>query len=382
MTGFYFHIPFCDKKCTYCDFYSIESKGLMGRFVDTLVHEMTLRADAQPTSDFTVFFGGGTPSLLAPTQLERILSNIAHLDDAVEVTMECNPGTVTLENLKAYRSLGIDRLSFGVQSFVQEELDFLTRIHTADEAREAMRLARAAGFENVNMDLMFAMPVQTRESLQFNIHEMLKLAPDHISAYSLTYEPGTPLYTQKTKGLIAPHNEEVDADMYAIVIDRLTAAGYEQYEVSNFAKPGHRCAHNLVYWHGEDHLSVGPSAHGLVGGRRYWNHRSLTSWTQKVEANELPEANDERIDEQKRMMELAFLTIRADGMPMEQFRSEFDIDLRSALQPDLQYWSEAGMVEERDGVLRLTSKGYVVCDEITIKVESLLDAYSLSDHRP
>ena len=353
----------------------------MDRFVETVIHEIQLRASSstlRPPS--SIFFGGGTPSLLQPQQLKRILAEIPGADVAVEVTMECNPGTVTVEKLQGYRAAGVNRLSFGVQSFVQEELDFLTRIHSADESREAMTLAREAGFNNVNMDLMFALPPQTLESLKFSIDALLQLEPDHISAYSLTYEQGTPLYAQKVKGLVKPHEEEYDADMYAMVIDLLSAAGYSQYEVSNFAREAKQCQHNLVYWHGEDYMAVGPSAHGLIRGRRYWNHRSLTAWTEKVDAGELPEANSEIIDSQRRLTELAFLTIRADGMPIDQFKRELNVDLLTALKPDIDYWIEAGMVVVRGDRICLTAKGYQVCDEITIKVEALLDAHSFSDH--
>ena len=392
MLGYYLHIPFCDKKCTYCDFYSIESKGLMERFVGSLCNEISLRGMGNgewgmsevnqtpgtrhqaPIS--SIFFGGGTPSLLSPDQLRTILEAVRStvtLADDCEITMECNPGTITLENLIGYREAGINRLSFGVQSFVEEELRFLTRIHSADEADDAMRLAREAGFNNVNMDLMFALPPQTMESLSYNIDRMLALDPDHISAYSLVYEPGTPLHAQKLKGAVQPHPEELDADMYTMVMERLGAAGYEQYEVSNFAKPGRRCRHNLTYWHGEDYIAVGPSAHGLVDGLRYWNHRSLTAWTEKVEAGELPHANTETLGTDERLTELAFLTLRADGMPIDQFTKEFGIDLRSALQPDLGYWMDDGMVIEDNGRLRLTPKGYQVCDLITVKVEERLN---------
>jgi len=384
MLGYYLHIPFCDKKCTYCDFYSIESKGLVERFVTSLCAEIELRATShenQPRGTrrqapvSSVFFGGGTPSLLTPEQLSTILETVRStvvLASDCEITMECNPGTVTLENLIGYRNAGVNRLSFGVQSFVEDELRFLTRIHSADEADDAMRLAREAGFDNVNMDLMFALPPQTMETLAYNIDRMLALGPDHISAYSLVYEPGTPLHAQKVKGAVQPHPEELDADMYTMVIDRLTSAGYEQYEVSNFARPGHQCRHNLTYWHGEDYIAVGPSAHGLMHGTRYWNHRSLTAWTQKVDAGELPHANTETLGAAERLTELAFLTLRADGMPIAQFQSDFGIDLRSALQPDLGYWMDEGMIVERDGKLRLTALGYQVCDEITVRVTDRL----------
>ncbi len=379
--GYYVHIPFCEKKCTYCDFYSIESTGLIDRFLAALKREIAMRGGTgapgraptpwrAPTAR-TIFFGGGTPSLLTPAQLADLLDTIRHhvdLADDCEITMECNPGTITLEKLEGYRAAGVNRLSFGVQSFIEEELRFLTRIHTAEQADEAMALARAAGFTNVNMDLMFALPPQTIDTLAYSLSRLLALQPDHISAYSLIFEPGTPLNAQKIKGLVVPHEEELDADMYAYVMRTLREAGYEQYEVSNFAKPGHRCRHNLTYWHGEDYVGVGPSAHGLLNGVRYWNHRSLTSWLQHVDAGELPEANSEELTREDRITELAFLTLRADGMPLRQFYHEFGIDLRTRLQPDLELWIREGLIEDTGTHLKLTERGYQVCDSLTVEI--------------
>ncbi|MBI2793719.1 MAG: radical SAM family heme chaperone HemW [Ignavibacteria bacterium] len=370
MTGYYVHIPFCEKKCSYCDFYSIESLDLVEAFVNTLIDEIRLRTSS--TKPDTIFFGGGTPSLLSPRQLERIIGEIPNFDNAYEVTLECNPGTVSLDKLIAYRSLGVNRLSFGVQSFVESELRFLTRIHTADEASQAMNLARSAGFTNVNVDLMFALPNQTVDTLQYSIDRALALEPDHISAYSLIYEPGTPLYKQLMKGEVSKQNEEVDAGMYAYIIDRLQRAGYCQYEVSNFAKADKQCKHNLVYWHGNDYLAVGPSAHGLVNRTRYWNHRSLATWTQKIRDGQLPQANEEALGRDERLTELLFLTLRADGIPANKISRDFNLDIREILQPDLSYWISEGMIVDSNGVLRLTSNGYAVCDEITVKMLSKL----------
>lgn len=380
MLGFYLHIPFCDKKCTYCDFYSIESKGLVDRFVATLHQEIDITPmDERPLT--SIFFGGGTPSLLSPQQIEGILR---HLDERYalstdcEITMEANPGTVSLQTLSGYRAAGITRLSFGVQSFVEEELRFLTRIHSASDADDAMRLARAAGFTNVNLDLMFALPPQTVASLSYSLDRALSLDPDHVSAYSLIFEPGTPLHAQLLKGAVHPQNEELDAEMYATVMDRMLSAGYRQYEVSNYARPGRECRHNQTYWHGEDYLAVGPSAHGLHHRRRYWNHRSLTAWTERIESGTAAYANTETLTTEQRIIEVAFLTLRSEGLPLDQFLREFGVDLRTALQPDLGYWTDDGLVEEREGRLCLTQRGYQMCDPITVRVTELIERHTTS----
>lgn len=382
MTGMYVHVPFCEKKCSYCDFYSLESTQHIDRFVDTVVAELNLRAAGPHAKEpiTSIFFGGGTPSLLQPSQLAAILDTItSHWSIAsdAEITMECNPGTVTLDNLRGYASSGVNRLSFGVQSFIAEELAFLQRIHTADEAVEAMDLARSAGFSNVNMDLMFALPPQTLESLATSLERMIALQPDHISAYSLIYEHGTPLYAQLKKGLVQPLPDDMDAEMYATVIRTLTAAGYHQYEVSNFSRPGKRCQHNLTYWHAQPYWAVGPSAHGYVNNTRYWNIRSLTAWTQQVHRGELPQANSELLEEKERLSERVFLSLRADGLDIEALRREFRVDVRVALQPDLTWWMEAHMMYDSGTHLSLTSEGYRVCDDITLKAIASIEKWSV-----
>lgn len=373
MFGFYLHIPFCDKKCTYCDFYSIESTGLIDRFVETLLAEIALLpGDDRPLT--SIFFGGGTPSLLQPEQIQLILQTVQQkytVASSCEITMESNPGTVTLASLEGYRAAGVNRLSVGVQSFVAEELSFLTRIHSASDAQQAIQLARRAGFENINLDLMFALPGQTLESLTISLDHALELKTDHISAYSLIFEPGTPLHAQLLKGAVAPQAEERDAEMYALVMDRLTQSGYEQYEVSNYARRSSknlRCQHNLTYWHGHDYLAAGPSAHGLRRGVRTWNHRSLTAWTERIAAGTFGYANTETLTAEQRRTELAFTTLRADGLPVDRFRTEFGVDVRAALQPHLGYWIDDGLIEDRGSVLRLTQKGYQLCDSMTLTV--------------
>jgi oxygen-independent coproporphyrinogen-3 oxidase len=374
--GLYLHIPFCQKKCSYCDFYSIESTEHIDRFVEMLQKEIRLRADLYDGRPFTsVFFGGGTPSLLRPEDMRQItglLREVFAFAEDAEWTMECNPGTVTLERLQEYRRTGINRLSFGVQSFQASELAFLDRIHDAEQAVEAMRLARAAGFDNVNMDLMFAVPGQTIETLADNLRRMVELQPDHISAYSLIYEQGTPLYADLLKGRVKPLPEETDVEMYNLVITTLRNHGYEQYEVSNFARHGRRCRHNLTYWHGEPYLAVGPSAHGFTGSTRYWNYRSLTAWTEHVMKGALPEANHEELSESDLLTEHVFLHLRADGLRPADTLDRFGMDVRAALAPDLGYWIEAGFISDDGQLLSLTAEGYRVCDEISSKAAARL----------
>ena len=284
MPGLYLHIPFCEKKCVYCDFYSIEKTSLMDDFLDALCDEMNIAVThIAPREDFSsVFLGGGTPSLMTPIQLEKVLTtlhqNYAVMPDA-EITMECNPGTVHIEKLRGYKALGINRLSFGVQSFHADELAFLHRIHTADETRDGIRMAQKAGFDNINIDLMFALPMHTKERLAYTLRETIALEPKHISAYSLIYEEGTPLFTQLQHHEVTPIDEALDAELFLFTSEFLSANGYVQYEVSNFAKRRagggtatedelYACRHNLNYWHCGEYLSFGPSAHSFWRGER------------------------------------------------------------------------------------------------------------------
>jgi len=352
----------------------------MQPFVATLRREIALRgATASPDPIESIFFGGGTPSLLSAEQISLLLADLHsrwNVLPTAEVSMECNPGTVTEDSLAGYRAAGVNRLSFGVQSFHAHELAFLQRIHSADDARAAMALARNAGFDNVNMDVMFALPGQTCTSFAETLDSLLALSPDHVSAYSLIFEHGTPLYAQLKKGLVQQQSEEVDAEMYALAIERLTGEGYVQYEVSNFAKPGKKCRHNLAYWHAKPHWSFGPSAHGMAYGVRTFNVRSLTAWTNAVESGSLPHATVERLSLAQQCEEYLFLHLRADGIPIQDVRAQFEVDILSLLRPHLDYWIEGGLVSLENNVLALTGEGYRVCDEITVHVLDKLD-YSM-----
>ncbi|MBK9247698.1 MAG: radical SAM family heme chaperone HemW [Ignavibacteria bacterium] len=376
MFGLYVHIPFCEKKCIYCDFYSIERTDQIAEFVTTLCREIELRAAVNqhiPTAS-SVFFGGGTPSLLSPIQLSQIIETIKvhfliHPD--AEWTMECNPGTITQQSLASYKSLGINRLSFGVQSFHESELAFLHRIHTPDEARDAVSMARNAGFDSVSLDLMFALPNQTMESWQSTLETAIGLGPDHISAYSLIFEEGTPLYTMLQRGRVERTGEEQDADMYEYAIKRLAMAGYDQYEVSNFAQSGSECLHNVTYWSGDEYIAFGPSAHGFLNGSRYWNFRSLARYTDDVKQGNLPLANSEKLTDIERMFERAFLELRAKGIRIKEFAEDFGIDILSAIG-ELALWEKEGLLVISDRIT-LTATGYQVCDELSLRAIAALE---------
>lgn len=374
MTGIYIHVPFCSRKCSYCDFYSVEQLDMIESWVQSLKIEIAHRRVQQGALSAparSVFFGGGTPSLLTPLQLASIAVSVReHFDVAADAewTMECNPGTVSLSSLTEYRNAGINRLSFGVQSLNATELVFLDRIHSSHQALDAMSLARDAGFTNVNVDIMFALPGQSVESLRNTLDVMLATQPEHISAYALIFEPGTPLYARMQKGLVSPAPADVDAGMYSMIIDRLRSAGYEQYEVSNFARQGFRCQHNLLYWHAGEYVAFGPGAHGYSKGRRYFNHRSLRAWTEAIKQGLLPEAGSETPTARQLMEEYAFLHLRADGMDLDVLRNNFGVHVADSLTDLIQTWQGAGFVSCDGTVVTLTAAGYALCDELTVQL--------------
>ena len=396
MSSLYLHIPFCEHKCIYCDFYSVAPNGnkekssarlrraqssrsversdepfdsLVDRFLVALRTEIELRhADGRYDAEYsTIFFGGGTPSLLPPSNVGEIL-DLLHAKFRVrsdaEITLETNPGTVTLKTLRELRKVGVNRISMGIQSFHDDDLKFLSRIHTAEQAKSCVRDAFRAGFENVSFDLIFSLPSQSLERWESNLQQAVALEPSHISCYSLIVEPDTPLYKMVESKQISPLPENVDAKMYETTIAFLRTHGYEQYEVSNFARPGFKSRHNLSYWNHDQYLGFGPSAHSFWDGRRFWNIANIVNYTEFLNRGQLPEAGGEELTEEQLLEEEIFLGLRSEGIDLKKFRRLYRKDLlesastrvRDFLQDDL-------LVLDRER-LRLTSKGYLLCDEI------------------
>lgn len=373
--GIYVHIPFCEKKCFYCDFYSLENHSQRGAFIDAIVKEIRLFSESHPRYEAdTIFFGGGTPSLLTPAELERILNPIHDAFDVgsdAEFTMECNPGTIDTAFLSEYRALGANRLSFGVQSFFEDELQFLQRIHTADEAVKAVELARRLGYRNVNVDLIYALPGQTRERLLTNLDKAVSLGTDHISAYSLIVEPGTPLYAAVGKGEITPAPESIEAGMYGTVMGFMETHGYSHYEISNYAKPGFECRHNLKYWNAEEYAGFGPSAHSYIAGQRWWNVSSLTGYIAELESGKMPISAKESLTPTQMLDEFVLLHLRQGVLDMDTLRDRFGIALDAAFISDM---LDSGYCEISGKSLHLTKRGFRVSDGIA---ETLLARHSL-----
>ncbi|HMD13711.1 MAG TPA: radical SAM family heme chaperone HemW, partial [Bacteroidota bacterium] len=320
MSGLYIHIPFCEHKCIYCDFYSIESLDAKNDFLQALRSEIDMYASTFPNERFeTIFFGGGTPSLLAPEEIAGLLRHLADtftVQPDAEVTLETNPGTVDQKKLEGFRNAGINRLSFGVQSFFDNDLKFLTRIHSADQARQAVRFARKAGFGNINLDLIFALPNQTMSRWEQNLHFVLELEPQHISAYSLIVERGTPLFRMVEAKIVSPQPVETEAAMYEITMKNLHDAGFEHYEVSNYAQPGFRSRHNCTYWDHSHYVGFGPSAHSFVRGKRWWNVSNIRTYCEKLEQNRNPVSGSELLTPSQLYDEAIMLGLRSNGIDL------------------------------------------------------------------
>jgi oxygen-independent coproporphyrinogen III oxidase len=383
VASLYLHIPFCEHKCIYCDFYSIApGEGLVrselptGRFLEALKKEIELRAaSSNPEISYeTIFFGGGTPSLLASRELGGIMQQLSghfSISPNAEITVETNPGTVNRQKLQEFRSLGINRLSIGVQSFHDDDLQFLTRIHSSEVAKTCVQDAFASGFENVSLDLIFSLPSQTTERWISNLDQAMDLNPTHISCYSLIVESNTPLFRMVESKQVSLLSAETDAELYEITIAYLTGRGYAQYEVSNFAKPGFTSRHNKSYWDHSDYLGFGPSAHSFMikgqhtgGPERSWNVANLSDYCAILERGQLPVIGMEHLAVHQLVEEEIFLGLRSEGIDLARYREMFGKDLVMENKLKVRDLLEASLAVVENGKLRLTAKGYPLCDEI------------------
>lgn len=380
-TGIYIHYPFCVRKCFYCDFYSVTDTSLEVKYLEYLAKEMDIffnKYKVLPDVP-TLFIGGGTPSLMAPGQLAGVLAHLRQyvlLLPGAEITVECNPGTNIAHYLQEYRQLGVNRLSVGVQSFNDDELTFLHRIHNSAGAVQTIEAAREAGFDNVSIDLIFSLPGQTEEKLKQSLDRALETGVDHISAYSLIYEEGTPLYESWSKGQVEKNEDEPEAALYLFLIEELRRRGYEQYEVSNFARQGRKCIHNINYWRAAPYISFGPSAHSYLDGRRFANVKNIHEYFTIIDREELPVNFEETLGKHEMMTERVFLSLRSEGLNVDQFHREFGVNPQVTCSVEIEELIGLGMMQNEAGTLRLLPRGYAVCDEICLrligKIEKLL----------
>ncbi len=371
----YVHTPFCPSKCGYCDFNSYSMRGeIMERTTRAIVSEVE-RSQWRGRPAKTIFFGGGTPTFLAEEQLLRIFRSVVRIHpplDDCEITSESNPGTADAAKYKAMRRAGFNRLSLGAQSFLDDDLIRLERVHKAVEIGQAVKLAREAGFDNVNLDLMFALPHQNMAGWRRNLDRALELQPEHLSLYCLTIEPNTAFYKKHLRGQLQLPDDEAQVAMYEECLDRLAIEGFGQYEISNFARPGLECRHNLCYWHGEEYAGYGPGAVGCVASGlgdqgagswdpcRYTNIKHPERYCGAIESGEPVAFESETLDQATRRTEKIMLGLRLNsGLPVEGL----------ALDPvALGHVEERGWVERDSGTVRLTRSGRHFCSEVALEL--------------
>jgi putative oxygen-independent coproporphyrinogen III oxidase len=376
-TGVYIHIPFCQRKCRYCDFYSVADLQRIPDYLEALHKEMALAAMADTKAD-TLYIGGGTPSLLSPRQVGQIVDWTAqyfNLEAGAEMTLEVNPATATARDLQDYAAFGFNRISIGVQSFSDQNLSFLGRLHTADQALAAIKAAQASGFSNIGLDLIYGLPDQTPGAWKADLMQALRLKPKHLACYMLSYEPHTPLHAERQAGRIVPLSERRTADLFRMTHDFLGAAGYEHYEISNFAQGSRwRSLHNQKYWNFLPYTGLGPSAHSCRIPRRWWNHRTLDSYLDALRHGRPPVADQEQLTEEQRMIEALYLGLRqADGIDLKIFLLDFEVDFRLYFGKALDRFAAEGWIELNAHRCRLTIEGMLFLDRIVDELVELIN---------
>lgn len=363
----YVHVPFCRHRCGYCNFTLIAGRDdLIERYLNALERELAQLGE--PRAVDTLFLGGGTPTHLAPGQLARLLELVRHWfppSPGYEFSVEANPADVDDDRTAVLAAGGVTRLSLGAQSFQEGKLRLLERDHNAAIIRAAAARARATGFQ-LSLDLIFGTPEETLEAWGRDLEAALELQPDHLSTYGLTIEQGTTFFGRRNRGELTPADEERERELYLATIERLTAAGFEHYEVSNFARPGKRCRHNEVYWAARGYFAAGPGAARYVNGIRATNHRSTTTWLARIERGESPVAESETLPPPQRAREALVLGLRrlSDGVECAAFAAEFGFDPQDLGGAELQRLIDSGAIDDRAGRLRLTREGLLIADWI------------------
>lgn len=372
-TGLYIHIPFCVQKCLYCDFPSFGGQELIyERYTEALCGEIKAKSQlAKGWQIKTVFFGGGTPTVLSAEQMKRIIDTVyacyAVKVDA-EITTEANPGTLSLEKCVALRQMGFNRLSMGVQAWQDELLERLGRIHTRQQFLKNFANARAAGFDNINVDLMFALPEQTLGQWEETLSEITALQPEHISAYSLIIEEGTPFYDLYEKEVYQQTDEELDRAMYHTAVQILAEEGYHRYEISNFAKDGKESQHNRIYWQDEAYRGFGLGAHSYWAGKRFHNPYDLHTYMEQAERGSVEAEDVEELSLADQYGEFMFMGLRlTEGIEKKRFAQRFGMEMEDVYGTEIEKCKAEGLLEEVNGWLRLTERGLDVSNRVFLE---------------
>lgn len=367
----YIHIPFCEHICHYCDFNKMFLKGQpVDEYLQLLKAEMELAlAQSQCEKLSTIYVGGGTPTSLNEKQLTFFTESIADVlpfdREDVEFTFEANPGDLSKEKLLILKEAGVNRISFGVQSFQEHLLKAIGRTHKVEDVYTSVEYARQAGFENITIDLMYGLPGQTKQDVMASIKQALELELPHISSYSLIVEPKTVFYNLLQKDKLYLPTQDTEAEMYEMLMDTMEEHGLRQYEISNFAKPGFESRHNLVYWNNDEYYGFGAGAHGYVNGERVSNHGPLKKYMEPLKQGELPRLSVHPVPKNERMEEEMFLGLRkTKGVSLERFRERYNQDAGDVFKDQIEELLERGLIECRDGFLSLTRKGKLLGNEV------------------
>lgn len=366
----YIHIPFCASKCIYCDFNSITIKPEM---VDEYI--VAIESELQSVNEGylfkTAYIGGGTPTVLNETQLNKLLSTVSkhvNISKLKEYTIEANPGTLNDEKISILKNNYINRVSIGIQSFNDNYLKLLKRIHTADEAKDIFFSLKENGFKNINIDLIYGYPGQTLNEWKFDLMESSRLCPEHISAYCLSYEQGTPLTSMIDSGIFRRLDEEEELKMYAYTKDFLRNKGYQNYEISNFAKPGRECKHNIVYWRNEEYIGIGAGAFSFVNGKRYCNIKNVNKYISAAKYGESLICFSEELSQKRRASEILIMSLRmSSGITKTEFLKRSGFDLSGLFGKQINGLAEAGLINFDNERIKLTRKGMSVADSVMME---------------
>ena len=372
MAGIYIHIPFCKKKCTYCDFHTVVAPNQIPNVISAITKELEIRKEYLKDEIVkTIYFGGGTPSILSKDDFELIFATIYHLfkiDTQAEITFEANPDDLSIEYLRTINSLPFNRISIGIQSFNDDELERINRRHTGEQAIEAVQNAQKMGFKNISIDLIYGLPLQTLDGWEQQIAIALKLNIQHISAYGLTFEQGTPLWKQREKGLVKTVEDDNMNSMHSILIETLEENGFEAYEISNFAKVGYRSQHNSAYWKLEPYLGLGPSAHSFDGKSRQWNISSNTKYITAITKGEAFYEIEE-LTTNERYNDYVMISLRtSDGINLQVLEQLFGAEMTDYCLKNIKQFINTKKVEITNNSLKLTKEGIQISNIIITQI--------------
>ena len=373
MLGLYIHIPFCVSKCKYCDFNSYKlNLDKKKKYLKALQKEMEFyREEVVGKNIETIFIGGGTPSILNENEIKFLFDEIKknfNIKKDAEITMECNPGTLTLEKLKVMKDCGVNRLSIGLQAVQNQHLNYIGRIHTYEEFEKNYKQAKEVGFENINIDLMYALPNQSREDWMESLEKVVKLNPTHISAYSLILEEGTELFNMYERKEFKLLDEDTDIEMYKYTINYLKSNGYDQYEISNYAKKGYECKHNILYWKCKNYVGLGASASGFLNKTRYNNLCGLDEYEEIIYSGKKPLEWEEKLSIKDEIEESIFLGLRMnEGIKFEDFLEKYNFNFKEEYKNEINKLKNMGLIQVDDQFMALTQKGREISNSVFVE---------------